>query len=472
VWNRLNGRDGGHVEHRLQARLGAGSLKERLGLTGERREYPAWRGPARPGFIDFLGIDKRHHLHIVETKVNPDDVTVVLQALDYAIWAMANSAGVRDERNWGVADDQERVVLDFVCAPRITTGEAGAVPTGTAIGRYMAGQLEALSPSIAWNIWLVDDPVAEFPELRGPTRRELPEDALVSASIGNPRWLHRVSVVVRNGRRRTFVDVTQAALPGAVAAFTDVTERGLAHRWLLSVRSSQALALNLFAPLDAGAVKALFVAMGEELESVDAVEFEFSDPEDRLGERRPSSPHQTQVDVVLRGVSVAGERIVALVEVKFTEEFSSCSAYESADNDHREACRSAGLFGGGSPNCFQLRNHGAGRRLYDTFLRDEKVNVPTGLADDGGCLVRRQLSQPVRNLALGHMLVAAGEVDRFVYGVCAPGGFSSAWQRVRELQAAFPDTDVRSIRAIEAESVRALHDDGGAAFTEHYRGLM
>jgi hypothetical protein len=473
VWNRLNGQDGGHVEHRLQARLGAGALNERLGLTGQRREYPGWRGPARPGFIDFLGIDRRHQLHVVETKVNPDDVTVVLQALDYAIWVMANGAGIRAERNWGVSTaDDERVVLDFVCAPRVATSNADTVPTGAAIGRYMAGQLEALSPSIAWRIWLVDDPGAEVPELRGPSWRALPADTLVSTSIAESRWLHRVDVALRTDRPRTFASVSAAALPDAVPAFEEVIERGMAHRWLLSVRSSQALALNLFAPLGADALTALLEKLGERVASVSAVEFEFSDPEDRLRERRPSSPHRTQVDVVVRGVGSAGERIMALVEVKFTEEFGSCSAYESQDNDHRAVCRTSGLFGGGSPNCFQLRNHGKGRRLYDTYLQDEPVNLPIGTADDGGCLVRRQLSQPVRNLALGHMLMAAGEVDRFIYAVCAPLGHVSAWRRLAELQAAFSDTGRRKIEGLTVEDVRSLHSDDGRAFSEHYRGLL
>jgi hypothetical protein len=64
-------------------------------------------------------------------------------------------------------DDQganESVVLDFVCARGLPPATRGH---GAATGRYMAGQLETLPLSIAWRIWLVDDPGAEVPELRG-----------------------------------------------------------------------------------------------------------------------------------------------------------------------------------------------------------------------------------------------------------------------------------------------------------------
>jgi hypothetical protein len=35
---------------------------------------------------------------VVEAKVNPDDVTAALQALDYVIWVQANAKEIRDER--------------------------------------------------------------------------------------------------------------------------------------------------------------------------------------------------------------------------------------------------------------------------------------------------------------------------------------------------------------------------------------
>jgi hypothetical protein len=171
IWQRLAGTDSGHGEHRMQGALHSGPLLDRLGLTSVQREYPAWRGARKPGFLDFLGIDRDNRLHIVETKANPDDVTVVMQTLDYAIWVLPNGAAIRDERGWAKAPAAERVVIDFICAPPARKHASKAGPHGYAIGRYLAGQLEVLSPAICWRIWLVPDPLADPPDLIGPVSR-------------------------------------------------------------------------------------------------------------------------------------------------------------------------------------------------------------------------------------------------------------------------------------------------------------
>ena len=116
IWRRLAEQDRGHVEHRLQGALALGPLQTALRLAEFAREYPAWRGDHRPGFIDFLGLDWQNRLHVVETKVNPDDVTAVLQALDYVIWVQANATKIRDERRrWPESRGEEKsVVCDFV----------------------------------------------------------------------------------------------------------------------------------------------------------------------------------------------------------------------------------------------------------------------------------------------------------------------------------------------------------------------
>ena len=109
-WRRLAEQDRGHVEHRLQGALALGPLQANLGLAEFAREYPAWRADHRPGFIDFLGLDRQNRLHVVETKVNPDDVTTVLQTLDYAIWVQANAKKIRDERRWPESGGEEKSV--------------------------------------------------------------------------------------------------------------------------------------------------------------------------------------------------------------------------------------------------------------------------------------------------------------------------------------------------------------------------
>lgn len=474
IWRRLAEQDRGDVENRLQGALALGPLHTDLGLAEFAREYPAWRGDHRPGFIDFLGLDRHNRLHVVETKVNPDDVTAVLQVLDYVIWVQANAKKIRDERRWQESGGQEKsVVCDLVCAPRITPAPDGSLaPSGQAIGRYLAGQLEAISPSVSWRISLVPDPLAEVPEVtRLPAHPMPPTGPLVAKPVRGPRWAARVQAgLVGPSSGHMHADAEAALLPAARPVLLDLAARGLDHRWVLHVRSSQAFALNLFAPLDEAGRRNVLGHLGHQVVRADPPVFEYSDDSDRLGESSQRSRHQTQIDVVLRGTGAGGERVVALIEVKFTEiDFAGCSAYENPANPARDVCRSPGLFGSQPDRCFQLANHGYGRRRYADYLSGVPVNLPSGSHSDGGCLVRRGLSQPMRNLALAHLLLAETEADRIVYALCAPDGHPTIWRRFDEVRSAFPDTDRRTIRAVAASVVASLHPDGGSAFHQHYQ---
>ena len=412
---------------------------------------------------------------MVETKVNPDDVTAVLQALDYVIWVQANAEKIRDEQRWQESGGEEKsVACDFVCAPRITPAPDGSLaPSGHAIGRYLAGQLEAISPSVPWTISLVPDALAEVPEVtRLQAHRMPPTGPLVAEPVQGPRWAARVQAGLASpASGHMHADAESALLPAARPVLRDLAARGLAHRWVLHVRSSQAFALNLFAPLGQAGLRRVLGYLGHQVLRADPPEFEYSDVSDRLGESSQRSRHQTQVDVVLRGTGASGERVVALVEVKFTEiDFSACSAYGNPANPARDVCQSPGLFGSEPDRCFQLANHGYGRRRYADYLTGVPVNMPGGSRSDGGCLVRRGLSQPMRNLALAHLLLAEAEADRVVYALCAPDGHTTIWRRLDEVRSAFPDTDRRIIRPLAASVVASLHPDGGSAFHQHYVG--
>jgi hypothetical protein len=475
VDRRMDPADATYLEHRLQANLEGGVLSERLGLSEVWPEYPVWRGQGNAGFIDFLAIDDKGRLHLVETKVDPDDVTVMLQALDYAVWVLANEASIRSRNGWVTPESPQQLQIHLICAPVVKARTDGTVSLEKRIiGRYLSNQLEVLAKKFKCHIWLVDDPRAVPPRLTGPFRTPPYEKG--SESVGKPvqlqRWLPKVNATLVEGRRQIFGRVEDAALPAALSEFYKVFEDGTEHRWILSVRSSQAMALNLFGPIENSALSSLFELIGISVIDANPLEFEYIDPLDRLAERRPGHEHQTQVDVFMRGTDADGRRTAALIEVKFTEEFGHCSAYDSEHNDARSTCPSVGIFGGQTAQCFQLRNHGEGRRRYDQYLVKQPVVLPRGGSDDGGCLVRRQLSQPARNLAFGHLLVETGEVDRFVYAVCAPARFESAWRRVAELTMAFPDSAERQIRTLSVEAVQALHPDAGAAFRTFYRGLI
>jgi hypothetical protein len=261
-----------------------------------------------------------------------------------------------------------------------------------------------------------------------------------------------------------------AFLPAAQAVYADLAAHKQIHRFVLHRRSSQAFALNLFAPLTDTGRQAALAALGLDAITVEPAVFEYSDPADRLAEAKPHSPHRTQVDVLLRGTDAQGARLCALIEVKFTEtDFGGCSAYTNPVNPHRDVCRTAGLFGNNTDRCFQLANHGAGqRRRYDTYLANNQVHLPDGASDGGGCLVRAGLNQPMRNLALAHLLLAEGETERVAYALCAPARHHTIWRRFAEARAAFPDTPNRTLVALTAGQVASMHPDRGTALAALY----
>jgi hypothetical protein len=308
---------------------------------------------------------------------------------------------------------------------------------------------------------------------RLPAHRMPPAGPLVAKPVQGPRWAARVQAgLVGPASGHMHADTESALLPAARPALLDLAARGLDHRWVLHVRSSQAFALNLFAPLDEAGRRSVLRYLGHQVLRADPPEFEYSDDSDRLGESSQRHRHQTQVDVVLRGTGASGERVIALIEVKFTEtDFSGCSAYDHPANPARDVCQSPGLFGSEPDRCFQLANHGHGRRRYADYLSGIPVNTPSGSRSDGGCLVRRGLNQPMRNLALAHLLLAEAEAeaDRAVYALCGPDGHPTIWRRLDEARSAFPDTDRRTIRPLAASLVASLHPDGGSAFHQHYQ---
>lgn len=122
-----------------------------------------------------------------------------------------------------------------------------------------------------------------------------------------------------------------------------------------------------------------------------------------------------------------------MIEVKFTEsDFGPCSAYANPANPDRHVCRSAGPFGSQPERCFQLRNHGSGRRRYDVVLDGAATRQPTGLADDGGCAVRLGRNQPMRNLAMARLAVRDGSLAAAAFALCAPSGHRAIWRRFDE----------------------------------------
>jgi hypothetical protein len=124
-----------------------------LGLVEIRREFPAFRPPMVRSYMDFLGADDHGRLHVIETKIG-DDEMLVLQGLDYWIWAQAHRRELA--ALFGLPGTPE-VVIDFV------TADPGQ---GHMVGPYTASQAEALAGGISWQFhhvsdWLSDQPVVQ-----------------------------------------------------------------------------------------------------------------------------------------------------------------------------------------------------------------------------------------------------------------------------------------------------------------------
>jgi hypothetical protein len=123
------------------------------------RELPAWRpGISKRwgrGYIDLIGIDGHGDVRVVETKVadNEDDL-LVLQGLDYYIWATA----YRD------------VLLQRLGAPSRSALEIHYVIGATAAGppqlsKYARAQVKGLDEGIRWRFQIVHD---WYPGTTGP----------------------------------------------------------------------------------------------------------------------------------------------------------------------------------------------------------------------------------------------------------------------------------------------------------------
>jgi hypothetical protein len=201
-------RDGGSRtsqmrEHKLQHDLERDGGAA-LGLSVLIREYPGYRGPGaadpgtsgrgRPGFIDFLGKDATGRLHVVETKIGHDP-TVVLQALDYAIWVQANETPIRASSDLlaGRTDPAAPVPIDLVLAPK------GREP---AFNTYLAGQIEALAGDLPVKVHLVpdlDDPLQMRPLSRDAMWAA--DAGLVAAPAAGPRWPNRITPGLIRGRQ-------------------------------------------------------------------------------------------------------------------------------------------------------------------------------------------------------------------------------------------------------------------------------
>lgn len=138
IARRLDGSDDTHLEHRLQSRLKPAHLQ----LDQWDRERPAVRAGGALGFVDFLGVDTKGRVHVVETKIGPDPM-LVLQGLDYWIWATAHRKTLSEHFERQVT----AVAIDYVVAPK--SGKKKA------LSPYTKAIATALDGGVSWRFWTV-----------------------------------------------------------------------------------------------------------------------------------------------------------------------------------------------------------------------------------------------------------------------------------------------------------------------------
>ena len=453
-----SGEDAANAEHLLQERL-----RRDWKLLGLRaaplREVPV-RRPVGYGYIDLVGAGRDGRIRVIETKLGPFE-RLVVQGLDYWIWATANAPDVAE---WLDLPSDAGIDIEYVVAEK--------TPGHGVVGSYTSGQAEVIQGSIRWRFTTIRD----WRGAHTPTVDRLPLRTLPSGSKGRPaprkappRWSVKLA---RHLATRAEADgvtlgggvfwpnATDGLEPAAALVHEQLATEGLAHHMIGHVRSSQAFALNLFAPLDAVGRMAVAKEAGIDAVEVSEPRFEWSDPDDTLGERTHASPHATQVDVILDCVTTGGKKTALLIEVKLSElDFNGCSAWLATANDRLDVCSTSGPFGNNPTDCFQLRNHGREhRRKYDTALGPLTVAAD---GEEGGCWFRFGGNQPMRNIALARTMVSGGDVDDAVVALCAPRVHRAIWRRWAEAKAHLAATGIALVD-LPAEVVVRLGASGSA----------
>lgn len=452
---RDSGADQANAEHLLQEQLR--TEWKPLGLkAAPLREVPV-RRPVGYGYIDLVGAGVDGRIHVFETKLGPFE-RLVVQGLDYWIWATANSAALAEALDLPA---DAGVDVDYVVAEK--------TPGHGLIGSYTSGQAEALQGAIRWRFTTIRN----WAGGAKPDVQRLPLRTLPLGSKGRPaprkarpRWSVRLAHHLAEraaadgvtlGGGVFWPNATDGLEPAAAAIHERLVADGLAHHMVGHVRSSQAFALNLFAPLDGVGRGGVATVLGLEAAEVSEPQFEWSDPGDQLGERTTASPHATQVDVRLDCRTTAGKKVACLVEVKLSEpDFNPCSAWLSPKNDRLDVCSTAGPFGNNTDACFQLRNHNREqRRAYDTALGPLTANDSAG---HHGCWFRFGGNQVMRNVALARTLVSEGSANSAVVALCAPLAHQAIWRRWAEAKERLVIPGVKLVD-LPAEAVAHHHAD-------------
>ena len=352
---------GAFEEHQLQ-----GILRREPGLLRLEhpllRELPAWRpvggknppkNPLGRGYIDLVGLDPAGDITLVETKLGDDDM-LVLQGLDYWIWATRE-----ENREWlaqRLNADRDRALV------RLLYGIGGKSGTAPSISTRSQTLLEHLDPAIPWRIALLHDwntdqrhgqlldpqrtPDRSADDYRTQQRglaaawksrtSDLPPEARASAPYvvdGEPRGHHDFCLPVDYAELTLLPPVRTGAL-ALMAELGVPWHAGTPHGPSNHLLDSQVQCVNALFPMVSDPARIL-AAFGAALDTEEVLEiepgrfltFEYIGPVDYFnegnGKPRRRGTRCTSVDAAFRYLTRQGEVELALLEWKYTESYPS-----------------------------------------------------------------------------------------------------------------------------------------------------
>lgn len=168
--DRQSGQSRGYREHWMQATLARYTAQ--IGWSGShrlKREFPAKRPGGGTAYIDFLRMDESGILHIIETKIGHDEM-LVLQGLDYWIWAQANAQLLADHFK---VHATRMVGVDYVVGPKDGKQDL-ARGQQAVLSPYAPAQLEALDSEIDWQVHLCTGWATRSPVITPLGARKVP----------------------------------------------------------------------------------------------------------------------------------------------------------------------------------------------------------------------------------------------------------------------------------------------------------
>lgn len=173
-----------HLEHRMQAVMkGHPECFIPTPLSHIEREFPARRPNGRPAFLDFLYVDQNRRLHIVETKIGLDEM-LVIQGLDYWLWANANLEQLSQHFDVGAISD---IAIDYVVATK-NDRPIAEDPQATLLSSYAPAQLRRLRDNVTRAVYRCQGWRSDHPELHELTRDGIEATHVKHTTMNVPRW--------------------------------------------------------------------------------------------------------------------------------------------------------------------------------------------------------------------------------------------------------------------------------------------